>query len=107
MEYLNKIILQGRVGSIKLHTIGSTVLARFAMVTEDVNKDTMGNIVIDCCWHRIFAMESKGIDATMLNSLKTGDIVHVEGRLRMQRFVDSSGNEREVYEVMANQVKIL
>lgn len=104
MEFLNRIDLQGIIGMVKITPVGDTRVARFSVCTETTYKGTEG-IVIDCCWFNISAWQSEKI--TCLDQLEKGKAVKVSGRVRVQRYTDSEGCDRQCWEVMAREVEIL
>ena len=81
MEFLNRIEIQGIVGSVKITPVGDTRVARFSVCTETTYKGTAG-IVIDSCWFQISAWESEKI--TCLDRIEKGKAVRVSGRVRVQ-----------------------
>ena len=104
MVFLNRIEIQGIIGSVKISPIGDTRVARFSVCTETSYSGTAG-IVIGCCWFNVSAWESEKI--TSLDQLEKGKAVRVSGRVRVQRYTDSEGIERQCWEVMAREVEIL
>ena len=104
MEFLNRIEIQGIIGMVKITPVGDTKVARFSVCTETTYKGTEG-IVIDCTWFQITAWEGEKI--ICLDQLEKGKAVKVSGRVRVQRFTDMNGTERQCWEVMAREVEIL
>ncbi len=104
MEFLNRIDLQGIVGSVKITPVGDTRVARFSVCTETTYRGTEG-IIIDCTWFNVSAWESEKI--TCLDKLEKGKAVKVSGRVRVQRYTDSEGCDRQCWEIMAREVEIL
>ena len=103
MEQLNRIELRGNVGSVRLQTFDGRQVANFSLATNFAYKNKDGVAVIDTTWHNITAWE--GRNNQDLESIKSGDVLYVTGRVRTQKFTGSDGNEREVYEVIANRVQ--
>ena len=104
MEFINRIDLQGVVGSVKITPVGDTRVARFSVCTETTYKGTAG-IVIDCCWFQVSAWESEKISC--LEQIEKGKAVRVSGRVRVQRYTDNEGIERQCWEVMAREVELM
>ena len=104
MEFLNRIEIQGIIGMSKITPVGDTRVARFSVCTETSYSGTAG-IVIDCCWFNVSAWESEKI--TCLDQLEKGKAVRVCGRVRVQRYTDSEGIERQCWEVVAREVKLM
>lgn len=105
MEQLNRIELAGRIGTIKITSVGDARIARFSLATNVTYKDKYGTPVIETTWHNVAAWESP--QCQNLDSLAKGDNVHVIGRLRTSRFTASDGSERTIYEVVAAMVERL
>ena len=93
MEYLNKVILQGVVGSVNYSKVADKFHTVFSLCTEYAYKAD-GNAFIDVTWHRCVLISDK-ID------IQKGDKLRVEGRLKQTRYVDSSG-ERSYMDVIVN-----
>ena len=103
MEFLNRIELQGIVGMVKITPVGDTRVARFSVCTETTYKGTEG-IVIDCTWFQITAWEGEKI--TCLDQIEKGKVAHLQGRVRMQRYTDCNGIERQIWEVVCQTLEI-
>ena len=80
-------------------------MANFSLVTEYGFKDKSSCSVIETTWHNVVAWESKNIPN--LDGIERGSHVRVIGRLRMRRYIDSSGESRTLYEVVASSVEVL
>ena len=98
MEQMNKVELKGRVGNVRIQSVGNAKNVRFAMATNYVYNGRNGCPVIETTWHNVSAWD-KGTE------LQKGDCVHVVGRLRNQRFTDSEGREQVIVEVVASEVE--
>lgn len=92
MDYINKVTLQGLVGSIR-RTGNHT---RFSLATNEVFKHTDGNIIVETTWH----------DVTTFCpcDFEKGKAIHVEGKIRRQRYTDLNGNERSITEIIATKI---
>ena len=55
MEYINRMELQGVVGSVREIPVGNMKVVRFSVCTEYAYKDKSGASVIDCAWHSVIA----------------------------------------------------
>lgn len=93
MEYLNKVILQGVVGSVNYSKVADKLHIVFSLCTEYAYKSN-GDAFISVTWHRCVLISDK-ID------IQKGDKLRVEGRLRQTRYVDS-GIERSYMDVIVN-----
>ena len=105
MEFLNKMEIRGITGSSSLQKVGDTRLCRFSVVTELAYKDSDGTNIIESTWFSCQAFQEPGI--CNLDTITRGAIVHVIGRLKCNRYVDASGNDRVQYEIVARKVEVM
>ena len=99
MEQLNRIELKGTVGSVYVKDFKKTKVTNFSVATNYVCTAKDGTPVIETTWHRVIAWDCPEITK--------GSKVHVIGRLRANRYTDANGNQKFVYEVLANGVKVI
>ena len=104
MDHINRIELQGRIGTVRTNIIGDNMVANFSLVTEYLYK-TRDGAANETTWHQITAWEGK--DMPDLSTLFKGMQVNVTGRLRTFRYTNSEGIEKQLYEVVANKVRIV
>ena len=102
MDYINRIELQGRVGTV---IIGDNMVANFSLVTEPLYKTRDGGAVNEITWHQVTAWE--GRDMPDLTAIAKGTPVHVTGRLRTFKYTNSEGIDRQLHEVVAYRIRIL
>lgn len=105
MDHINRIELQGRVGTVRTNIIGDNMVANFSMVTEYLYKTRDGGAVNETTWHQVTAWE--GRDMPDLNAISKGTPVHVTGRLRTFKYTNSEGVDKQLYEVVAYKIRIL
>ena len=105
MEYINKIELQGKVGTVRPREVNGNRVVNFSLVTDHLYKNRDGNAVSEATWFNIAAWE--GRDITGLDQIVKGAVVHVTGRVRSTRFEGSDGSEKQLYEVLANKLYIV
>lgn len=105
MEFINKIELQGAIGTVRLTLVSGTKVARFSLATEYAYTGKDGGAIIDTTWFSVSAWEGDKIRC--LDNLQKGTKVHVIGRVRCQRYVDVSGIDRQCWEIVASELKIL
>ena len=103
MEMLNKVQLKGFVGAVRKTDIGNTSVVRFSVATDYSYISRDGTPVIETTWHQCFAFADTNPDAEIL---KKGDTAHVKGRIRAQIFTDNNGNDRVVYEIYVQELKV-
>lgn len=104
MEFINKIEIQGVIGTVAITPVGDTRVARFSVCTETTYRGTDGSVVIDCTWFSVSAFESAKIRC--LDQLAKGKAVKVLGRVRVQRYTDGNGAERCCWEIIAHEVNL-
>ena len=102
MEFINRVEIQGIVGSVRDMAIADTHCYRFSAVTEIAYTGRDGSSVIDCTWHNITAFTPRGV---AWDWLAKGAVVHVQGRLRASKYVSASGEESRVVEILADSVE--
>lgn len=105
MGFLNRIELQGVVGTVRRQKVADKEVVNFSMVTEDSHKDASGCAVIDVLWLNVTAWQNCAMPD--LSTLGRGSQVHVQGRLRARRYTDDCGAARTSYEVLAASVHLL
>lgn len=105
MEELNRIELQGRIGNIRVYEVGDSKTARISIATNRMFESTDGAKAIETTWHNISVWQENIEDD--LGSVRKGDIIHVTGRVRRQRYVAADGEERHSYEVVASKAEIV
>ena len=105
MEHINRIELQGRVGTIRTNIVGGSKVANFSLVTDYLYKGRDGAAISETTWHNIVAWAGK--DMPDLDSIGRGTPLHVIGRLRTNRYTSADGTEKQFYEVLAYRVKVV
>ena len=105
MEYINKIELQGKVGTVRSNTVNGSRVVNFSLVTDHMYKTRDGNPVSEATWFNIVAWEGKEI--LDMNYIAKGAVVNVQGRIRSNKFVGSDGADKQMFEVMANRLKVI
>ena len=105
MEYLNKAEIIGVVGQVHITKVADSETAQFSVLTEDVYRSKDGCTVVNCTWFSIRVWKGPGI--VDLQRIEKGAKVHVIGRLRSQRYIDSNGSDRQTWEIVASELKIV
>ena len=109
-QYINRVELQGRVGTVRISPVHDTIVANFSVMTEhmyqtsDGNKDAEGSKIVEATWMPVTAFKSLKV---CVDSLTRGSLVHLTGRLRNNRYIDSAGCERVFTEVIAESLEVL
>lgn len=105
METINRIEVQGRVGTIRTNSVNGRTVANFSVATDHLYKSRDGNATSETTWHNIVAWSGK--EMPDLSCINKGTPVNVVGRLRSTRYTASDGTEKQVYELIAARVRIL
>ena len=105
MESINKIELQGRVGTIRTNIVGNTKVANFSMATDYLYKGRDGSAMSETTWHNVVAWAGKGMPE--LDTISRGTALNVSGRLRTSRYTSEDGSEKIFYEVVAYRINII
>ena len=105
MEFINKIEIAGVVGAVNVSTVSGSKVARFSVMTENSSTSKDGGLMIECTWFSVCAWECGKI--AEVDKIQKGSKVYVCGRVRVRRYVDSEGNDRQCWEIVANDLKLL
>lgn len=103
MEYINRIELAGKIGIVKLSSVGDTRIASFSLATCYCYRNRQGEPIEEVTWHNVSAWE--GPQCKDLDKLSKGDNVRVIGRIRTSRITASDGSERILSEVVAAKIE--
>ena len=101
-EFINRVELQGIIGSVRQYTIGTQKGFQLTVATNRVYKDRDGNPVIETQWTCCSGWESEHVD---LSLLEKGREVHLIGRIRNQRYTGADGVERTTMEVVVSSLE--
>ena len=104
MEHINRIELQGLVGSVRSNEYNGTKVSNFTLATEILYKTREG-AVSETTWHNVVVWENK--DNSDIHKIAKGMPVNVIGRLRTQKVTNLEGVEKTYYEVLASKVRVL
>lgn len=100
---VNKIELRGNAGQdARITQVGDVSVARFNIATNETFRDRSGNLKEETTWHSIVAWSGK--DMPDFKRIKKGTTVSVVGRLRVNKYTNADGEERQYYEVLAYAV---
>lgn len=104
---INKVFLLGRVGrdpELRTTPSGKTVVS-FSLATNRVWQDNTGNTQQQTEWHRIEAWGS--LAENIAQYVKSGDRLHIEGRIQTDEWQDAEGNTRRIIKIIANECQFL
>ena len=105
MEDINRIEIQGRVGTVRTNVVNETMVANFSVATDYYYKGKDGVMVNETTWHNVVAWANK--DMPDLRRITKGTAVHIIGRMRSQKYSSSEGGDKYFYEILANRLEIL
>ena len=105
MDFINKIELQGRVGTVRTNVVNDSKGVNFSLVTDFLYKTREGNPMSETTWFNVVAWEGKEI--WNLDKIEKGASVHISGRVRSTKFEGADGNEKHLYEVLANKLRLI
>lgn len=102
---LNRVCLIGRLGrdpELRTTTTGKSVVEFSIAVSKRIKPQDGGP---DADWFRVKAWGNTA--EFVANYLSKGRLVAVDGRLETRKWTDNEGNNREIIEVVAEQVQSL
>ena len=105
--YINKVILQGKVGATKGSIISNRKHKRFTLLTQEITKDSKGITTIMSTWHSCMAFESKDVTSEDIDRTAPQAYVRVEGKLSNNRYIGPDGNERTFTEINVEKLNII
>lgn len=105
MEHINRIEIQGNIGSVRVNEVNGSKVANFSVATEHIYKSREAGAVSETTWHHVVAWE--GRDTPPLERLSKGTPVNIVGRIRQNRYLSAEGVEKQIYEIFAGKVRIL
>ena len=98
MDFINRIELRGRVGSISIRKAGETRCARVKLATDYYYKGRDGGAVVDTTWHNLVIWDSR--TGARIDEIKSGDCLHIYGRLRTDKYTTDEGEEKYSTEIV-------
>ena len=103
----NKIILVGNLGRDPelRYTAQGTPVCSFSMATNERRKDKNGEMQDQTTWFRITLWNR--LAETASQYLQKGKQVYIEGRLRVEEYVDRDGKPRHSLEVFATDMQFI
>lgn len=104
-EHINRIELQGRVGTVRTNEYNGSKVVNFSLITETLYKNREGTPTVESMWHNIVYWPGKNQEVA--DKIMKGAPVNVSGRLRESRYTSADGIEKQYQEVLASSIKIL
>lgn len=103
-ETINRVELQGRVGTVRISSCADMLIANFSIQTEHMITLKDGAKVCEVTWMPVAAFEGGKVNT---HGLTRGSLVHLTGRLRTNRYTAADGGERIFTEVLASTLEVL
>ena len=106
MSY-NKVVIIGNLGRDPelRYTPNGTPVCTFSIATNERRKDRNGEYQDHVTWFRITLWQRRAEAASQY--LSKGLPVYIEGRLRVEEYVDRDGKQRHSLEVEATEMQFL
>ena len=103
----NKVILVGNLGRDPelRYTAQGTPVCSFSMATNERRKDRNGEMQDHTTWFRITLWNR--LAETASQYLQKGKQVYIEGKLRVEEYVDRDGKPRHSLEVFATDMHFI
>jgi single-strand DNA-binding protein len=103
----NKIIICGNLGRDPelRYTAQGTPVCSFSMATNERRKDKNGEMQDHTTWFRITLWNR--LAETASQYLQKGRQVYIEGRLRVEEYIDRDGKPRHSLEVFATDMQFI
>ena len=102
VRYENYIEIAGTVSRLSVQQCGGKRVARYAVVTGRRGKDAAGKETVYNTWHNVVTWETPGFD---FDGIREGAAILVDGRIRVRKYVDASGNDRTATEVYSSGLR--
>lgn len=104
---LNKVMLIGNLGKDPemKYTPQGTAVTTFSMAVSRSRKSPDGQLIDETEWFRVVAWER--LAETCNEFLRKGSKVYIEGRLQTRKWTAQDGQERQMVEVVANEMLLL
>src|SRR5262245_64993207 len=103
----NKVILVGNLGRDPelRYTPQGTPVCSFTMATNERRKDKTGEMQDQTTWFRVTLWNR--LAETASQYLQKGRQVYIEGRLRVEEYIDRDGKPRQTLEVFATDMQFI
>lgn len=101
---INRVELQGKVGTVRISPVAGTLVANFSLMTEHHCGSRDGSPVCEVTWHNVAAFQGEDI---RLDGLDRNAVVNVKGRLRQSRYTACDGTERIFTEIIASSLTVI
>ena len=104
MEHINRIELQGHVGTVRTNEVSGKKVVNFSLATEYFYKKD-GSGVSETTWHNIVAWEGKDIQD--MDRIAKGVPTNTDRRRQTNKYTNAKKKEKQVFEVLATKLRIV
>ena len=103
----NKVIIVGNLGRDPelRYTAQGTPVCTFSLATNERRKDRNGELQDHTTWFRVTLWNRQAETASQY--LQKGKQVYIEGRLRVEEYIDRDGKPRHSLEVFATDMQFI
>lgn len=104
---INKVVLQGYVGqNITLRYLeGNIARLNFTLATSELFEDRLSKAREHVEWHNIIIWRKLAEKAEKI--ISKGSFIHLEGKLQTRKWVDKSGIQKNVTEIVVENFEVL
>ena len=103
---LNKVQMIGHLGNIESTTLpNGTVLTKLSLAVNKKYKDKQGVKQEKTTWFNVHAFSKLG--ELVSQYAKVGNLVYIEGELKIDKYTDKTGVEKMITVIVANACQIL
>lgn len=104
---LNKVMIIGNLGKDPemKYTQQGTPITTFSVAVSRSRKSPDGQVIDETEWFRVVAWER--LAETCNEYLRKGSKVYIEGRLQTRKYTGQDGQERQIVEVVAQEMQLL
>ena len=104
MEHINKIEIQGRIGTVRSNVINDRKVVNFSVATDYLYKGKDGLGISETTWHNIVAW--RGLATLAQQYIRKGSQIFLIGHLSYRKYTDANGIERFVTEIIADKIEL-
>ncbi|HKR10907.1 MAG TPA: single-stranded DNA-binding protein [Pyrinomonadaceae bacterium] len=107
MASFNRIVIVGNLGRDPelRYTAQGTPVCTFSLATNERRKDRNGEMQDQTTWFRVTLWNRQAETASQY--LQKGRQVYIEGRLRVEEYIDRDGKPRQSLEVTATDMQFI
>lgn len=107
MTSINKVILQGYVGQsiVFRYLEGNIARLNFTLATSEIFENKTGDRKEHVEWHNIIIWRNLAQKAEKV--ISKGSYIHLEGKLQTRKWVDKSGIQKNVTEIVVENFEVL